>query len=741
MASKELYFAALYALRDSSDDEEVPKDVPLPLKSRKAAKQSIKPVIDAPPALLHSVSAPVQGSPQVIRDTPVIRKDAPAVECTPLREDPSIISETPVNIQAQKLRPHAQKRALSSPGASTAPVSTDTTMAGPAKKRRKQEKLNLVPEARRVFKDCMIYWIPNNDTDPARRMRIRKAREHGAIWTQTFTSDVTYIMVDSHIEYKHVLSHLNVPSIPPGQLVNDRYRVDCINFSKRLDPDQRCYHVKGYERKNIEARSSPITMRPPRPPIATSNSLELKAPQKKPGKWDYVPPKATPPRSEESTQVDHAARHSIDSSPGVFLPGVQSDKADIASPEARRQSGEMDDFDRLMLEQKAAADLPLDDEDEGTVVNENDSGNDTDEPPTKTASKRPKSKVAFSCMTGGNGEATGLTPNDAIIEKLLEMADYYDRMKDHWRPRAYRRACTELRRQPTKIKTFEEASAIPFVGERLAHKIVEISTTSRLRRLENTQSEPEDEALQTFTNIYGVGISQASKWAAQGHRTVRDLLENISLTDNQRIGIAHYNDFLQRIPRAEVTALGHMITKTAAEIDPCIEIIIGGSYRRGAKSSGDIDCIITKKGTSKSSEIIDFLNALVKRLTKEAFLVAALATPSTLEGTKWHGCCVLPSSQRPNPHPWRRIDLLLVPASEIGAALIYFTGNDIFNRSIRLWASRLGMRLNQRGLYKNVLRGKNRVKVCEGELVEGEDERRIFEILGVPWREPWDRIC
>lgn len=81
------------------------------------------------------------------------------------------------------------------------------------------------------------------------------------------------------------------------------------------------------------------------------------------------------------------------------------------------------------------------------------------------------------------------------------------------------------------------------------------------------------------------------------------------------------------------------------------------------------------------------------------------------------------------------------PETEYGAALIYFTGNDIFNRSIRLLASRKSMRLNQRGLYKDVIRGSKREKLTEGELVEGKSEKRIFEILGVQWREPHERWC
>lgn len=74
--------------------------------------------------------------------------------------------------------------------------------------------------------------------------------------------------------------------------------------------------------------------------------------------------------------------------------------------------------------------------------------------------------------------------------------------------------------------------------------------------------------------------------------------------------------------------------------------------------------------------------------------------------------------------------------------MIYFTGNDIFNRSLRLLASTTkNMRLNQRGLYKDVIRGPKRERLTEGELVEGKSEKRIFEILGVQWREPHERWC
>jgi len=81
----------------------------------------------------------------------------------------------------------------------------------------------------------------------------------------------------------------------------------------------------------------------------------------------------------------------------------------------------------------------------------------------------------------------------------------------------------------------------------------------------------------------------------------------------------------------------------------------------------------------------------------------------------------------------------------------------VFNRSMRLLASKKGMRLNQRGLFRDPDPGGGRrwsgagtaaaggglrkPPVGEELLLEGRDERRIFEMLGVRWREPHERWC
>jgi DNA polymerase IV len=56
-------------------------------------------------------------------------------------------------------------------------------------------------------------------------------------------------------------------------------------------------------------------------------------------------------------------------------------------------------------------------------------------------------------------------------------------------------------------------------------------------------------------------------------------------------------------------------------------------------------------------------------------------------------------------------------------------------------ASKKGMGLNQRGLFKDTMRGPGRVKITRGSLIASESEEEIFGILGVPWRPPELRNC
>ena len=61
----------------------------------------------------------------------------------------------------------------------------------------------------------------------------------------------------------------------------------------------------------------------------------------------------------------------------------------------------------------------------------------------------------------------------------------------------------------------------------------------------------------------------------------------------QEIGLARYDDLLVEIPREEIGRIGEAVKKAANDIYPGTVCSIMGSYRRGAMSGHDVDCLLT----------------------------------------------------------------------------------------------------------------------------------------------------
>lgn len=537
-----------------------------------------------------------------------------------------------------------------------------------------------------------------------------------------------------------------------------RYIPQCIQFGTLMDPSAARFNVKGAPQR------APWSQMPDTPvPEASGESqrsLQIKPTKKQRAaapsqKTDSVPTEGTPSQAEKNAESSMQER--VEDS--FVIPSSEPGEELVEPTIPDAAFG--DELLQAIRETKAIAHLPIDDDDdEGSptpsVIGADDAGSGTDEEPPEVptkpgkmdhanersrstrSSKKGFDQSGFQCMDPSTGGYNSQNPNARTIRVLEEMGRHYDQMQDTWRILAYRRGVATLKKQATKINTAKQAAALPFIGSRLAEKIEEIVLTNRLRKLDNTKEDPLDQVLRLFLGVYGCGLVQANKWIQAGHRTLEDLLTKARLTDSQKIGIEHYSDFNSRIPRAEVAAHGAVVIKALKNIDKKFDATVMGSYRRGANDSGDIDMIITHPSAPLSQIRSTVFNTLVPSLLKSGFLKASLATmrKHDASGTKWHGASCLPGST-----VWRRMDFLLVPASEMGAALIYFTGNDIFNRSMRLLARKKGMRLNQKGLYKDVKRSRRGEKLNEGVLVEGRSERRIFEVLGVPWREPNERIC
>ncbi|KAF2832892.1 hypothetical protein CC86DRAFT_441613 [Ophiobolus disseminans] len=618
------------------------------------------------------------------------------------------------------------------------------------------DKIKLEPEHRQLLKGKIVYFYPNDDISMVRRARIHKVIQLGAAWVNRWRDDITHIMLDDvEYTYSQLLRHLNKPGLPRNLVLVkfEPYIPQCIKLGQLLDPSAPRFAIKGAPQRShsFQASETPQSLN------SSQTSLKIKPSRRQLAAQGSQ--KTDTQATEESLPTGHPV---VNAAPTSSEEVIVKDSfilpsSDAAEPEVLQTTDPYNDaLSQAIKETMAVAHLPLDEDEDDespspTSIDDKDEG--TDEEPelvpkprkslkfvSKASALRDKglNQNAFQCMDPSSGGYSAKNPNARTIQVLEEMGRYYDQIQDQWRTLAYRKGVTTLKKQTVKITTSKQAAALPFIGQRLADKIEEIVLTNRLRKLDNTKEDPLDSVLRLFLGVYGAGVVQANNWIQAGHQTLDDLQTHAKLTESQKVGIEHYTDFNTRIPRAEVERHGAVVINALKKIDDKFQATIMGSYRRGAKDSGDIDMILTCPGISLSTLRTVIFDSLVPHLYKTGFLKVSLATSRSNDpaGTKWHGASCLPDSTI-----WRRMDFLVVPEEEMGAALIYFTGNDIFNRSMRLLARKKHMRLNQRGLYKDTRRGRRGEKLNEGVLVESSSEKKIFEVLGVPWREPEERIC
>ncbi|XP_058399787.1 DNA polymerase lambda isoform X2 [Diceros bicornis minor] len=219
----------------------------------------------------------------------------------------------------------------------------------------------------------------------------------------------------------------------------------------------------------------------------------------------------------------------------------------------------------------------------------------------------------------------------------------------------------------------------------------------------------------------------------QGFRSLEDIRNQASLTPQQAIGLKHYHDFLERIPREEATEIEQTVQESAQAFNPGLLCVACGSYRRGKATCGDVDVLLTHPDGRSHQGI---LSRLLDSLRQRGFLTDDLVSQEENgQQQKYLGVCQLPGPERRH----RRLDIIVVPYSEFACALLYFTGSAHFNRSMRALAKTKGMSLSEHALSTAVVRNAQGLKVGSGRVLPTPTEKDVFRLLGLPYREPAER--
>ncbi|KAA0034342.1 DNA polymerase beta isoform X1 [Cucumis melo var. makuwa] len=339
-----------------------------------------------------------------------------------------------------------------------------------------------------------------------------------------------------------------------------------------------------------------------------------------------------------------------------------------------------------------------------------ESGGDSDASTlvTKTATGLEDSKLSIgqtvtsprTSASVGNNTSLSYSPPDMnknITEIFGKLINIYRALGDERRSFSYYKAIPVIEKLPFKIESIDQVKHLPAIGKSLQDHIQEIVTTGKLSKLEHFETDEKVRTISLFGEVWGIGPATALRLYEKGYRTLDDLQKEESLTHAQKLGLKYFDDIKQRIPRNEVQDMENLLKKAGEDVLPGVDILCGGSFRRGKSSCGDMDIVITHPD-GKSHR--GFLPKYVKHLKDMKFLREDLIfSTHSEEGTDsgvdtYFGLCTYPGRELRH-----RIDLKVYPRDIYAFGLIAWTGNDVLNRRLRLLAESKGFRLDDTGLY------------------------------------------
>jgi len=309
--------------------------------------------------------------------------------------------------------------------------------------------------------------------------------------------------------------------------------------------------------------------------------------------------------------------------------------------------------------------------------------------------------------------------NETFIEVLERLSKLMSQKGDYIRSRAYTKAADTIRNISEDITSVLQLEGKPNIGPMIKEKFTEYLETGTLRLFEREKDKPE----YVLSEIYGVGPKKAKDLVEKGITTITQLRERQDelLNDVQKAGLKYYEDILERIPRSEVDEYNSVFKKSFDKVStPESRYEIVGSYRRGAHTSGDIDAIITSDDPNMFTRFVD-------QLLEKGIILEVLSRGKTK-------CLVI--ARLPNHKTARRVDFMYTSQEEYPFAVLYFTGSKTFNTVMRGHALKMGVSLNEHGLYKKQPGMEKEAKVDD----VFKDEKDIFDYLKMEYKEPVDRI-
>ena len=312
--------------------------------------------------------------------------------------------------------------------------------------------------------------------------------------------------------------------------------------------------------------------------------------------------------------------------------------------------------------------------------------------------------------------------NREIARILNETADLMEIAgNDGFRIRSYRNAASVLETYPEKVEDIvcnpeRKVTEIPGVGKGIALALQDICARGSFPVRDQLLEKFPASGLELL-KIQGLGPKSIAVLYEHFQVSNIDDLERIcreqKMRDLPRMGAKLEEKVLRSIAQYKQSAgryrlnFGHRVADELmaylAEGEGLEKISAAGSLRRGKETIGDLDLLVTGPGAPVALERFVQHPRVHEVLGKGA---NKASVRFGLEGLQ--------------------VDLRALPHESYGAAMQYFTGSKEHNVNLRTRALKLGLTLNEYGLFR--LEGNERVA--------GETEEDVYEKMGLDWIPP-----
>jgi DNA polymerase (family 10) len=306
-----------------------------------------------------------------------------------------------------------------------------------------------------------------------------------------------------------------------------------------------------------------------------------------------------------------------------------------------------------------------------------------------------------------------------MLRELAELTMLDEGDPNSFRVRAYESAAQAIAAQATDLGrlTVRELQQIDGVGKSTAEKIRELLETGAVAKLEGLRQK-HPPAVVALLRIQGLGPKALQRLRAElGVQSIDDLrrvLAEHQLRALKGFGPKSEDKLSQALARLEAQgAVGRTPISVAL---PLAERIVAhlrdlpgvthastcGSLRRFSETIGDVDILVAAGDAEPVMEALCAMS-LTDRVIGRG---AAKTSVVTRRGTQ--------------------VDLRVVAAHQLGAALLYFTGSKGHNIKLRMRALARGWTLNEYALSE----------IDGGRVVASETEEQIYGALGLPFIPP-----